>query len=109
MSIFTNQVLTIRRSWKTIANGTFLLTNHAWQRMNQRGIKLQNVIDTLEHGSFRYARGARIYYVGRKDIANAALHCIDLRACDGIQVIVPEDGEIRTVYRNREIRRIRKR
>ena len=80
-----------------------LLSKHAKRRINQRGIKKQLIDLVLEYGRAIYTRGACILVVGRKEVKAALRHGLDLRACEGIQVVCcPDEGLVYTAYRNRD-------
>ena len=80
-----------------------LLSNHARRRLNQRGIRKHLIDLVLEYGRAVYTRGACILVVGRKEVRTALNHGLDIRACEGIQVVCcPSDGIVVTAYRNRD-------
>lgn len=83
------------------------LTTHAGIRMNQRGISPQVVELVLSYGRTIYSRGATYKVIGRKEVANFAARGIDLRAADGLHVLLGQDGAVITTYRNHDLRRIR--
>ena len=86
----------------TSDNTVDLLSNHAKRRLNQRGIRKHLVDLVLEYGRAIYTRGACIMVIGRKEVQSALKRGLDLRACEGIQVVCcPAEGLVYTVYRNR--------
>ena len=84
------------------------LTTHARLRMDGRRIPEAAVAAVLEHGRAVWARGALIHAVGRREVARAARHGVDLRPCEGVQVVCSPDGGVVTVYRNHDFRPLRR-
>ena len=76
------------------------LTEHARARMLQRGICNAAVFQTIAFGRISRGRGATIYAVGKKEIAEFAEDGIDLSFCEGVHVVMTRRGLISTVYRN---------
>ena len=85
------------------------LTEHARQRMLARGIPPSAVAEVLKYGRSVFVRGARVFALGRKEIAKHAPLGVNLARLEGIQVVCrPESsGAIVTVYRNRNFRGLR--
>jgi len=92
---------------KDIEIEAFGLTQHAQQRMDMRGFSSSDVKRVLLYGRRAHVRGAIIYAVGRKEIAQCTEFGIDLSDLDGLQVVCSNDGAIMTVYRNRDFRGLR--
>ena len=87
----------------------FGLTQHAAHRMQARGIGREGLEAALAYGREIYARGARIFALGRKEVARYARFGINLEPFAGIQVVVSVDeGSVITVYRNHDFSHIRK-
>ncbi len=86
-----------------------ILTRHARMRMNQRGLTHRAVQAVLDHGEISYSRKAIIYSIGRKEVTSGKRFGVDLSDYEGIQVTCSRDGQILTVYRNRDFRRLRRR
>lgn len=80
---------------------------HAWQRMRQRGIAPALVEQVLRYGRTIHARGLLFCVIGRKEVDHFAARGIDLRAADGVHVLVQADGTVLTTYRNHDLRAIR--
>jgi len=78
------------------------LTHHARTRMAQRGLRAAAVLAAIDHGREIHTGGAWFHVIGRKDIARAQAAGIDIARHDGVHVIRGEDGQIITVYRNRQ-------
>ena len=76
------------------------LTEHARDRMLQRGICHAAVFQTIAFGRISRGRGATIYAVGKKEVAEFAKDGIDLSFCEGVHVVMTRRGLISTVYRN---------
>ena len=76
------------------------LTEHARDRMLQRGICILAVFQTLAFGRISRGRGATIYAVGKKEVADLAKDGIDLSFCEGVHIVMTRRGLISTVYRN---------
>ena len=85
------------------------LTRHAWQRMGARGLSPQKLRRVLNYGRVVHVRGATIYAVGRSEVEHFAADGVDLSDVDGVQVVCGTEGQILTVYRNRDFRGLRPR
>jgi hypothetical protein len=85
------------------------VTRHAWTRISARRIRLETVRAVILYGRVVHARGARIYAIGRKEVARYRRAGIALDACEGVQVVCGLDGTILTAYRNRDFRGLRPR
>lgn len=81
--------------------GAFALTEHAKLRMSQRGIRRDDLADVLRLGRCRHTRGARFYFVGRKEVSRYARQGLDVRHLENLQVLLaPQSDEVITAYRN---------
>jgi hypothetical protein len=80
----------------------YRLSIHAWQRMCARGLSPSAIRAALEYGRVVHLREAEYYLLGRAQVAAAARVGIDLHAHEGVQVVVAEDGTIKTAYRNHD-------
>lgn len=81
------------------------LTNHAKIRMAGRAIGKDDIDLVLTYGRASYARGAVIYAIGKKEIAENGSF---LKNCDGLHVVCStRDGAVITTYRNRSLRGLR--
>jgi len=85
------------------------LVPHAWQRMQQRGIRPALVEQVLRYGRAVYARGLLFRVIGRREVDFFATRGINLRAAEGVHVLVQPDGSVLTTYRNHDLRAIRPR
>lgn len=85
---------------------SFALTEHARLRMSQRGIRRDDLADVLRLGRCRHTRGARFYFVGRKEVRRYARQGLDIRRLKNLQVLLsPKSDDVITVYRNPELPR----
>jgi hypothetical protein len=91
------------------SGGASPVTRHAWARMSARRIHLGAVRAALLYGRVAHVRGARIYAVGRKEVARYRRAGIALDDYEGVQVVCGQDGAILTAYRNRDFRGLRPR
>lgn len=83
------------------------MTSHAIQRMSQRGIRPELVEQVLRYGRLIYERGLQFRVIGRKEVDFFAARGINLRAAEGVHVLVQPDGSVLTTYRNHDLRAIR--
>ena len=84
------------------------LTHHARARMNGRRIPAEAVEMVLQFGRLVWARGAQIHALGRKEVQQASHWGLDLRPYAGLQVVCAPSGDILTVYRNHDFKRLRR-
>lgn len=87
--------------------GVASLSNHAWRRMNARRLSADDVVMVMAYGRVVYVRGAAIHTIGRQEVRRYARQGVDLADHEGIQVVCSPDGVIMTVYRNRDLSRLR--
>jgi len=87
----------------------YVLTQHACERMCQRGLSPAIVQAALEYGRIVHARGAEIHVIGRKEIELYDSEGINLSPLEGVQVVCDKDGTVLTTYRNRDFRGLRPR
>lgn len=97
--------------WKnTQSNRSGGLTRHAEARMRSRRISGSLVDLTIAYGRVSHIRGAVIYAIGNKEVARAQKVGDDIRECQGIHVVTStKSGAIITVYRNRDLRKLKPR
>ncbi len=88
----------------TTETRAFEIRPHALKRMDQRGIRLEQVRRVLAMGRTVHDRGACIYVVGRQEVMEWQHREPAIRTCEGIHVVVC-GCQIKTVYRNRRFRR----
>jgi hypothetical protein len=84
-----------------------LLTRHAHRRMAARSLSQAAVTAVLAFGRSIHTRGAEIHVIGRKEVVYYQSQGIDLTPFEGVQLVCSRDGTILTMYRNRDLRRLR--
>ncbi len=77
------------------------LTLHATDRSRSRGIPTEAIDAAIEHGKHRATRGADIYTIGWREVRFWAQVGIDLSCWEGVEVVCAHDGQVLTVYRNK--------
>lgn len=86
----------------------YMLTEHARQRMDQRGISEESIELILQYGRKIHSRRTLYHVIGRKEIQKLGIQHPELKALDGVQVLTSSDCEtVITVYRNHDLRSIR--
>jgi hypothetical protein len=92
-----------------IANRTtsFLLTQHASLRSQQRNISLPTIDLVTTYGRKIHTRGATFMVVGRKEVDKYKGMGIDLSKAQGVHVLLSTQGQVITTYRNHDLRNIR--
>lgn len=85
-----------------------LLTRHASERLIKRGLCLAGVDAAMTYGRLVHIRGADIHAIGRKEVERFEQDGVDLSPYEGLQVVCSSDGDVLTVYRNRDFRGLRK-
>lgn len=86
-----------------------VLTKHATERMNTRGLQPGAVAAAIAYGRVIHIRGADIHAIGRREVELYERDGIDLARYEGVQVVCSPEGAILTVYRNRNFRGLRPR
>ena len=87
---------------------TFDVTEHARQRMGQRGVSEEAVELALHYGRKIHSRGAVFHVIGRKEIARLGDEHPEINDLDGVQVLTSaDDDSVITVYKNHDFRSIR--
>ena len=85
-----------------------LMTNHAWNRCNSRGLSQSAINAAIQYGRLVHVRGAAIHVIGKKEVQRFAALCVDLEKFEGVQVVCnADDSAIMTVYRNHDLRGLR--
>ncbi|HMV69173.1 MAG TPA: hypothetical protein PKA64_20165 [Myxococcota bacterium] len=85
------------------------LTLHATDRCRTRGVPTDAIQAVIEFGKHRSIRGADVYTLGWRQVRFYAQVGIDLSRWEGIEVVCAHDGQILTVYRNKNPRAFRDR
>ncbi|GIW07183.1 MAG: hypothetical protein KatS3mg060_1988 [Dehalococcoidia bacterium] len=86
----------------------YSLTHHAVCQMHRRRISAEAVLATVRYGRRAWIRGARIFAIGQREVARWRVHGIDVQQFEGIHVVTSPEGAILTVYRNRDLRDMRR-
>ena len=86
-----------------------LLTVHARRRSRARGIPTDAIEAVLEYGRHRAIRGADVFTLGWREVRFHARRGIELSPWEGVEVVCAHDGQILTVYRNKNPRALRDR
>ena len=61
----------------------------------------------LTYGRTVHSRGATYMVIGRKEVEAWAQKGLDLRAAEGVHILLTADGAVITTYRNHDLRKIR--
>lgn len=83
-------------------------TEHAIRQMDRRRIAVAAVQATVRYGRAAWTRGARIFAIGQREVARWRARGITLQQFEGIHVVTTADGAVLTVYRNRDLRGLRR-
>jgi hypothetical protein len=100
-------ILSTKVSGNTTSPSDRLLTQHAHWRMTARRLSPAAITAVLTFGRSIHTRGAEIYVIGRKEVAQYQSQGIDLTPFEGVQLVCARDGAIITMYRNRDLRCLR--
>lgn len=76
--------------------------------MHARRLSAEAVTMAMVYGRVAWTRGARIFAIGRRAVERYRAYGIDLNPFESDQVVTRPDGAIRTVYRNRDLRGLRR-
>jgi len=85
------------------------ISDHARQRMGERGISNEAVFQVIAFGRIARGRGATIYAIGKKEVTEVAKHGINLSFCEGMHVVMNRSGIVLTVYRNLSMPKVKPR
>lgn len=85
------------------------LTLHAINRSRTRKIPTETIDIAIEFGKHRAIRGADIYTLGWREVRYHAQFGLDLSRWEGIEVVCARDGQVLTVYRNKNPHALRDR
>lgn len=86
---------------KTIGKGAHILSNHAARRAARRNVKVEALEYVLTYGRCIQRTGVTFYFLGRDDLPPADRHASWASRLEGTVVLMGNDGEIITVYRQR--------
>lgn len=84
-------------------------SQHAEMRMDARSIGAEAIKGVIRCGRVVYVNKAKIFFVGRREVRQHAMHGIDISAWEGIHVVTSLSGVVVTTYRNSDIRHLRPR
>jgi hypothetical protein len=84
-----------------------IITNHALARMHQRSVSDSAIDAALSFGREVHTRGATIYAIGRREVIWAGSRGEDISHFEGVQVVCAREGNIITVYRNRNFKTLK--
>ena len=83
-------------------------TEHSWRRASGRRISSRAINAAICWGRRTWTHGDRQYRLDRRSVQRAAEVGVDVRGFEGVTVILTPDQHIRTVWCNRNPRRIRR-
>ena len=83
------------------------MTKHARARSFARHLPESSVLAALAHGREVHTRGAVLFVIGKKEVANARRYGEDISRCEGVHVVCTREDRILTVYRNHDLRGLR--
>ena len=103
----------IRRPHRPVADGVYVLTDHAVERMRERRIDAEAVEAAMTYGRFVRQDRRQGFVIGRKEVARYAeatpeRAAVDLSPWEGVMVCVNARNYIETVYRRRDFRPLRR-
>jgi hypothetical protein len=85
------------------------LTRHARRRAQTRCIPIDQIDLAFNWGREVHIRGAWIFAVGHREVAEAWRTGVDISHAEGVHVVCSPDGAVITVYRNRSLSGLRPR
>jgi hypothetical protein len=110
VAVLLNPEASKMNKYSNAASNAPAITQHAWTRMSGRGFNCQTIDTVLSYGRVIHVRGAAIHVIGRKEVEKLARSGVDVRGCEGVQVVCAPDGSaILTVYRNSDFRGLKPR
>lgn len=89
-------------------SATDQLTQHALDQMQVRQLSADAVDAALAYSRTAWTRGAQIFAIGRREVERCRVEGLALAHWEGVQVVTAPDGAIVTVYRNRDLRGLRR-
>lgn len=84
------------------AGSVILFTQHARRRSARRNVAPDAVDYVLAHGRMLQRTGVMFFFLGRRDIPSCDRCASWASRLEGTIVIVAENGDVVTVYRNRQ-------
>ena len=76
------------------------ITNHAARRMSQRGLTAKTIALVMQWGREINERAAWHIFLGKKEVAQAARHGVDLRKAQGTHLFCDNEGRLITTYKD---------
>jgi hypothetical protein len=87
---------------------SYFLSDHARQRMQQRGIGRDQLEQALRYGRAVRAHGSATFHVvGRREVRRYGQLDPMLSAAEGVHLLLSAAGVVITVYRTHELRKLR--
>ena len=83
-----------------------LITSHAWKRISGRRICEKGIFAAIEHGRRYWNHGRLVYRLDRRCISKARGRGLDLQQYEGIHVVLGDEGQVVTVYKNKQCKRL---
>lgn len=83
------------------------ITRHAQKQSFARRLPASSLMAALAHGREVHTRGAMLFVIGKKEVARARKDGTDISGFEGVHVVCTPEDTILTVYRNRNLRRLR--
>lgn len=83
-------------------------TKHALDRMSRRHIGPNLAETVIAGGREIHTHGATVYFVGRDEVERNQRSGMDWRPLEGLCVVCSREGAVLTVYRNRNLRRLKR-
>lgn len=77
------------------------LTTHAFRRCAQRQVDSEAIELVINHGRKVHRTGVIFYFLGRRDLPEALRRQDRYAKLEGLTLLVSQDGEVITAYRNR--------
>jgi hypothetical protein len=91
---------------KPRASPAFTLSSHARRRIDSRGISLRSVDAAIRWGRASWSHGDRLFFLDRRSVHHARREGVRVDEHEGTVVILTTDGTVRTVFRNRSLKRV---
>ena len=82
-----------------------MFTRHGWERFSERAIRREGLHAALKHGRRTFSAGCEVFFLGRREVAEARANGLDLSRHMGIHVVVDPSGTVVTTFRSQQRRR----
>lgn len=107
------EALDIRRPHKPVADGVYVLTHHALNRMWERRVSREAVEAALTYGRLIRQDRRLAFVIGRKEVERYGTvrgehEAVDLSGFEGVQVRVNDEGFVVTVLHETDFRALRR-